>query len=94
MNHLSVDSVAPEAFPRVNRTSPNPAPTTSRSAKEKAFSADFSGRVSVIVALPPPPDPAFDIEKMERIEVPPHTIWRDDFEEFGPDWWTISESEW
>ena len=75
-------------------------------------------RHQAIVALPPPPDPPFDIEKrrgiggvvdggeavarragranqtMEPIEVPPHAIWRDDFEEFGPDRWTEGDPAW
>ena len=75
-------------------------------------------RHQAIVALPPPPDPPFDIEKrrgiggvvdggeavarragranqtMEPIEVPPHAIWRDDFEEFGPDRWAEADSAW
>lgn len=47
-----------------------------------------------IVALPPPPDPPFDIDTMELIEVPPHAIWRDDFEEFGPDRGTEADTAW
>jgi len=75
-----------------------------------------------VIALPPPPDPPFDIEKrrgiggvldggeaearrgarragranqtMEPIEAPPHAIWRDDFEEFGPDRWTEADPAW
>mgnify|MGYP006904096891 CR=1 FL=1 len=47
-----------------------------------------------IAALPPPPDPPFDIDTMEPIEVPPHAIWRDAFEEFGPDRWTEADSAW
>jgi len=31
---------------------------------------------------------------MEPIEVPPHAIWRDDFEEFGPKRWTGGEPVW
>jgi hypothetical protein len=31
---------------------------------------------------------------MEPIEVPPHAIWRDDFEEFGPDRWAEADSAW
>ena len=31
---------------------------------------------------------------MEPIDVPPHAIWRDDFEEFGTDRWTEAESAW
>jgi hypothetical protein len=46
-----------------------------------------------ILALPPPPDPPFDIETMNPIEVPPQAIWRDDFEEFGPDWWTEADPD-
>jgi len=26
-------------------------------------------------------------QTMEPLEAPPHAIWRDDFEEFGPDRW-------
>ena len=47
-----------------------------------------------IVALPPPPVPPFDIDTMEPIEVPPHAIWRDDFEDFPPDQWTEYKSAW
>jgi len=47
-----------------------------------------------IIALPSPPVPPFDIETMEPIEVPPHAIWRDDFEEFGPERWTGGEPDW
>ena len=46
------------------------------------------GLWKAIVALPPPPDPPFDITTIEPIETPPHAIWRADFEEFGPDRWT------
>jgi hypothetical protein len=47
-----------------------------------------------VIALPPPPDPPFDIDTMEPIEAPPHAIWRDDFEEFGPDRWTEADPAW
>jgi len=47
-----------------------------------------------IVALPPPPDPPLDIETMEPIEVPPHAIWRDDFDESPPDRWADAEPIW
>ena len=30
----------------------------------------------------------------ERIEAPPHAIWRDDFEEFGPDRWAEADTAW
>ena len=51
-------------------------------------------RHQAIVALPPPPEPPFDLETMEPIEVPPHAIWRDDFEDFGPDRWTEVDPAW
>jgi len=44
--------------------------------------------------LPPPPEPPFDIETMEPLEVPGHTVWRDDFEELPPDRWTEGEFAW
>jgi hypothetical protein len=31
---------------------------------------------------------------MEPIEAPPHAIWRDDLEEFGPDRWTEADPVW
>ena len=33
-------------------------------------------------------------QTMEPIEAPPHAIWRDDFEEFGPDRWDEAEPPW
>ena len=100
---------------------------------EVEFFLRLHGLWEAIVALPPPPEPPFDVEKrrgiggvldnraerdgrtegspegqgaaevkgkagarrgarqagranqtMEPIEAPPHAIWRDDFEEFGP----------
>jgi len=51
---------------------------------EVEFFLRLHGLWEGIVALPPPPVPPFDIDTMEPIEVPPHAIWRDDFEEF--DW--------
>ncbi len=61
---------------------------------EVEFFLKLNGLWEGIVALPPPPDPPFDIETMEPIEAPPHAIWRDDFEEFGPDRWTEAEPVW
>lgn len=31
---------------------------------------------------------------MEPIEAPPHAIWRDDFEDFGPNRWTGVNPAW
>ena len=47
---------------------------------EVEFFLRLHGLWEAIVALPPPPEPPFDVETMEPIEVPPHAIWRDDFE--------------
>jgi hypothetical protein len=33
-------------------------------------------------------------QTMEPIEAPPYAIWRDDFEEFGPDRWTEADPVW
>jgi len=43
--------------------------------------------------LPPPPEPPYDIDTMEPVAVPPHAIWHDDFEEFGPERWTDREPD-
>lgn len=61
---------------------------------EVEFFLRLHGLWEAIVALPPPPDPPFDIDTMEPIEAPPHAIWRDDFEEFGPDRWTEMDPAW
>lgn len=31
---------------------------------------------------------------IEPAEVSAHAIWRDEFEEFGPDWWTEVDPAW
>jgi len=61
---------------------------------EVEFFLRLHGLWEGIVALPPPPEPPFDIDTMEPIEVPPHAIWRDDFEEFGLERWTGGEPDW
>jgi len=61
---------------------------------EVEFFLRLHGLWEAIVALPPPPDPPFDIDTMEPIEAPPHAIWRDDFEEFGPDRWAEIDPAW
>ncbi|MCP5552167.1 MAG: transposase [Akkermansiaceae bacterium] len=61
---------------------------------EVEFFLRLHGLSEAIVALPPPPEPPFDVETMEPIEVPPHAIWRDDFEDFGPDRWAEADSAW
>jgi hypothetical protein len=61
---------------------------------EVEFFLRLHGLWEAIVALPPPPDPPFDIDTIEPIEVPPHAIWRDDFEAFGPDRWTEIDPAW
>jgi hypothetical protein len=61
---------------------------------EVEFFLRLHGLWEAIVALPPPPEPPFDVETMEPIEVPPHAIWRDDFEDFGPDRWTEVDPAW
>jgi hypothetical protein len=60
---------------------------------EVEFFLRLHGLWEPILALPPPPDPPFDIETMNPIKVPPQAIWRDDFEEFGPDWWTEADPD-
>jgi len=41
----------------------------------------------IIIALPPPPRPPFDIESMEPLDLPPQWGWSDDFEAPPIDWW-------
>jgi hypothetical protein len=67
--------------------------TMIRSA-EVEFFLRLHGLWEGVIALPPPPEPPFDIETMEPIEAPPYAIWRDDFEEFGPDRWTEADPAW
>jgi len=67
--------------------------TTIRRA-EVEFFLRLHGLWEGVIALPPPPDPPFDVDTMEPIEVPPHGIWRDDFEDFGPDRWTEMDPAW
>jgi hypothetical protein len=61
---------------------------------EVEFFLKLQGLWEGVIALPPPPDPPFDIETMEPIEVPPHAIWRDDFDESPPDRWADAEPIW
>ena len=61
---------------------------------EVEFFLRLHGLWEAIVALPPPPEPPFDVETMEPIEAPPHAIWWDDFEEFGSDRWTEADPAW
>jgi hypothetical protein len=45
-----------------------------------------------IISLPPPPDPPFDIETMEPLNVPIH--WSDQTDPPPEDWWQDTPGEW
>ena len=47
-----------------------------------------------IIALPPPPDPPFDIETLEPLDDPPHWGWTDGVEAPPPEWWSGGEPAW
>ena len=47
-----------------------------------------------IISLPPPPDPPFDIETMEPLNVPIHQSWGDQTNPPPEDWWQDTPGEW
>ncbi len=47
-----------------------------------------------IIALPPPPDPPYDIETMEPLAIPPQWGWTDEAEAPPPEWWIGEEPAW
>lgn len=47
-----------------------------------------------VIALPPPPDPPYNIETMEPIDIPINWSWTD---QIGPplqEWWTEGDTAW
>ena len=55
--------------------------------EEVQFFLRLHGLWEGIIALPPPPQPPFDIESMEPLDLPPQWGWSDDFEAPPIDWW-------
>ena len=47
-----------------------------------------------IISLPPPPDPPYDIETMEPLDVPIHWSWSDQTDPPPEDWWQDTPGEW
>ncbi|MAS94266.1 MAG: hypothetical protein CMO55_13800 [Verrucomicrobiales bacterium] len=47
-----------------------------------------------ITSLPPPPDPPFDIERMEPLNVPIHRNWSGQTDPPPEDWWQDTPGEW
>ena len=54
---------------------------------EVEFFLRLHGLWEGVIALPPPPEPPFDIETMEPLDLPPQWGWSDDIEPPPPDWW-------
>ena len=62
--------------------------------EEVEFYLRLHGLWDGIIGLPPPPDPPFDIETLEPLDVPPQWGWSD---EIGPppeNWWIGEEAVW
>jgi hypothetical protein len=62
--------------------------------EEVEFYLRLHGLWDGIIGLPPPPDPPFDIETLEPLDVPPQWGWSD---EIGPppeNWWIGDEPIW
>ncbi len=47
-----------------------------------------------IIALPPPPDPPFNIETMEPIDIPLTWSWSDQIGPPPPEWWMEGDPAW
>ena len=62
--------------------------------EEVEFYLRLHGLWDGIIGSPPPPDPPFDIETLEPLDVPPQWGWSD---EIGPppeNWWIGEEAVW
>ena len=55
--------------------------------EEIEFSLRLHGLWEGVIGLPPPPDPPYDIETIEPMDVPPVTLWADDREPPPEIWW-------
>jgi hypothetical protein len=63
--------------------------------EEVQFFLRLHGLWEGIIALPPPPQPPFDIETLEPLDLPPQWGWSDDFEAPPADWWHgENDAEW
>ncbi|MGI8602714.1 MAG: hypothetical protein ACR2OZ_06905 [Verrucomicrobiales bacterium] len=61
---------------------------------EVEFFLRLHGLWEAIIALPPPPDPPFDVETMEPVGVPPQWNWTEERVPPPSDGWTGGEPAW
>ena len=61
---------------------------------EVEFFLRLHGMWEGIIALPPPPDPPYDIETMEPLAAPPKWGWTDEAEAPPAEWWAGEEPAW
>ena len=59
--------------------------------EEVEFFLRLHGLWEGIIALPPPPDPPFDIETMGPLDLPPQWGWSDDLQAPTINWWMEDE---
>ena len=62
--------------------------------EEIEFFLRLHGMWEGIISLPPPPDPPYDIETMEPLDVPPNWGWSDDIGPPPEEWWVDTERSW
>ena len=62
--------------------------------EEVQFFLRLHGLWEGIIALPPPPQPPFDIESMEPLDLPPQWGWSGDFEAPPINWWIDESPTW
>ena len=62
--------------------------------EEVEFFLRLHGLWEGVIALPPPPDPPYDIETMEPIHAPPHLGWGNDGEGPPRDEWAEDQPAW
>jgi hypothetical protein len=55
--------------------------------EEIEFFLRLHGLWEGVIALPPPPDPPYDLETMEPLDVPPVSFWAGETEPPPPIWW-------
>ncbi len=64
--------------------------------EEVEFFLRLHGLWEGLIALPPPPDPPFDIETLEPLNIPPQNQWgwSDDIHSPPPEWWDDGSKVW
>jgi hypothetical protein len=62
--------------------------------EEIEFFLRLHGLWEGIISLPPPPEPPFDIETLEPLNVPIHWSWSDQTDTPPENWWQDTPGEW